>query len=177
MILVLLFFKLYHGKEIVTVSIICRVFYKFINCFITFIASTDISTLRNRIQSNSMTSTTCTTAQQKQCADYSSSQHIIQSDEQPSKQVVGEVLKVPTASNASCHLPAPAFFCRKATSLERTASLDKTKITEPSMDAQRKSFYLAHRQYIHSLIIQTETFVESSPHDLWDSCESLFEMN
>jgi hypothetical protein len=122
---------------------------------------------------------TCTTAQQQQAIDYPSKKHIIQFAEQHPSKRVDQVLASAASSDASFHLPAPTKFNRKAARMERAASVDKAKITNISMEAQlRRSMYTSHRQYVHSLIIQTESFDDSSSsRDLWAACDRFFEMN
>jgi hypothetical protein len=127
--------------------------------------------------STSTSTLTCTVPQQKQANDYTSSQHRIPSSEQPPSKRVGEVTKSNICSDAFCFLPAPAKFCRKTHRLERAASADKTSIADNSKEAQRKYIYTAHRQYVNSLISQTETFDESSSHKLWADFERLCEIN
>jgi hypothetical protein len=114
-----------------------------------------------------MTNSTCTTARQKQANDYTSSQHRIPSSEQPASKRVGEVTTAHPASDGFFILPAPTKFVRKSKHLERSASADRTGIAENSTEAQRKYIYTAHRQYVTSLINQTE----------WVAFERLCEMN
>jgi hypothetical protein len=95
-------------------------------------------------------------------------------DEQQTSERDCEVLTATTASNSLFLPPAPAKFHRKAKCGGRAASVDAMKITYKSTDSQRKSTYLAHRQYVQTLIIDSETFDDSSSADLWAACEDLF---
>ncbi len=121
---------------------------------------------------------TCTTAQLQQGADHpSAKQHTIQcAEETPSKRI-GEIHNCTTAPKGTCPVPAPAKFNRKATCFERVASANKISTADMCMEEERKRIYVSHRQYVQSLILETEAFDESSSLDLWAVCESLFEIN
>ena len=116
---------------------------------------------------------TCASTQQQNYDSPSIQQSIQCAQQLPSKRVE-DVHTASSALNASSLLPPPTKFCRKATCLERAAAREKSKVSEMIMHAQRKDIYTSHRQYIHSLLLQTESFNSSSSDDAWAACESLF---
>ena len=121
----------------------------------------------------------CASTEQLYAHDFLSGQHSIQCADQPASERVGKVLEGTAASNAAGLLPPPIKFCRKAKCPERAASMDKTKDTDMSMDANRTRIFAAHRQYVHRLILETESTggEESSLLSLWAASEGLFEVN
>jgi hypothetical protein len=90
----------------------------------------------------------------------------------PSKQV-DEVL-LTTVFDASCHLPAPEKFHKKAKCFERAAPADSTNITDTGIHTCRKSVLVSHRKYVHNLIIRTEKSDETNISHMWATCEGIF---
>ncbi len=108
----------------------------------------------------------------------SSQQNSRCADQSDSQLELGKEHTATSASDSSCILPAPAKFDRKGKICGSALSVSKTKVSDISIDAQRKSIYALHRKYIHNLIIKNEASeVRSNSRDLWSSYENLFEMN